>query len=107
MVTSSVDASRNPYGPHSCGYDSYMLRMAGMATSGTNAIELVAAVGADLVAGRFSTNVEHLPTRGRDLNFRLTVNDNFMFNGNPVSGVASGALRASATAPAHGPWPKP
>ena len=33
-----------------------------------------------IVANRFSTTIEQLPTQPRDLNFRLTVNDNHQFN---------------------------
>ena len=48
---------------------------------------------ADMLANRFSTPLEHLPTVGRDLNFRLTVNDNHMFNGRTASGVNSDDIR--------------
>lgn len=40
-----------------------------------------------LLANSYSNNLEHLPTQARDLNFRLTVNDNhqFMHQGNMVN----------------------
>ncbi len=44
---------------------------------------------ADLVANRYSSNQEVIPTAARVLNFRLMVNDNHKFNNNLVSGINS------------------
>lgn len=43
-----------------------------------------------VIANRFSTTIEQLPTRPRDLNFRMSVNDNHQFNYNGVMVNASG-----------------
>lgn len=51
----------------------------------------------DLIAGNYSTPQEHLPTQAREMNIRLTVNDNHKFNlnGNLVnaSGINSDDLK--------------
>ena len=43
-----------------------------------------------IIANRFSTSIEQLPTHPRELNFRLTVNDNHQYNYNGTIINASG-----------------